>query len=382
MTKDKRVLVGMSGGIDSSAACIMLQEQGYEVVGVTMRTWDIPSHFSSPEQEQPDEIVEALEAQAVAARLGIEHHVADVREEFRKVIVQYFIDEYMRGRTPNPCVMCNPLFKERILCEWADRTGCQWIATGHYCQIEKRNGHCYIVTGDDATKDQSYFLWKLPQEILERMLLPLGGMTKETVREYLAQKGFEAKAKGGESMEICFIDKDYRDFLREHCPDIDKRIGPGWFVDSKGLKLGQHKGFAYYTIGQRKGLGIALGEPAYVLKINPEKNTVMLGNADQLKTEYMLVEPPVAPDIEELLTCPNLSVRIRYRSRPIPCQVLQLPDNGYLLVKFATEASAITPGQSAVFYDGNRVLGGGFIASQQGIRKISAERASYFDKKC
>ena len=379
MTKDKRVLVGMSGGIDSSAACIMLQEQGYEVVGVTMRTWDIPSHFSSPEQEQPDEIVEA---QAVAARLGIEHHVADVREEFRKVIVQYFIDEYMRGRTPNPCVMCNPLFKERILCEWADRTGCQWIATGHYCQIEKRNGHCYIVTGDDATKDQSYFLWKLPQEILERMLFPLGGMTKETVREYLAQKGFEAKAKGGESMEICFIDKDYRDFLREHCPDIDERIGPGWFVDSKGLKLGQHKGFAYYTIGQRKGLGIALGEPAYVLKINPEKNTVMLGNADQLKTEYMLVEPPVAPDIEELLTCPNLSVRIRYRSRPIPCQVLQLPDNGYLLVKFATEASAITPGQSAVFYDGNRVLGGGFIASQQGIRKISAEHASYFDKKC
>lgn len=379
MTKDKRVLVGMSGGIDSSAACIMLQEQGYEVVGVTMRTWDIPSHFSSPEQEQPDEI---MEAQAVAARLGIEHHVADVREEFRKVIVQYFIDEYMRGRTPNPCVMCNPLFKERILCEWADRTGCQWIATGHYCQIEKRNGHCYIVTGDDATKDQSYFLWKLPQEILERMLLPLGGMTKETVREYLAQKGFEAKAKGGESMEICFIDKDYRDFLREHCPDIDERIGPGWFVDSKGLKLGQHKGFAYYTIGQRKGLGIALGEPAYVLKINPEKNTVMLGNADQLKTEYMLVEPPVAPDIEELLTCPNLSVRIRYRSRPIPCQVLQLPDNGYLLVKFATEASAITPGQSAVFYDGNRVLGGGFIASQQGIRKISAEHASYFDKKC
>ena len=378
MTKDKRVLVGMSGGIDSSAACIMLQEQGYEVVGVTMRTWDIPSHFSSPDQDQPDEIVEA---QAVAARLGIEHHVADVREEFRKVIVQYFIDEYMRGRTPNPCVMCNPLFKERILCEWADRTGCQWIATGHYCQIEKRNGHCYIVTGDDATKDQSYFLWKLPQEILERMLLPLGGMTKETVREYLAQKGFEAKAKGGESMEICFIDKDYRDFLREHCPDIDERIGPGWFVDSKGLKLGQHKGFAYYTIGQRKGLGIALGEPAYVLKINPEKNTVMLGNADQLKTEYMLVEPPVAPDIEELLTCPNLSVRIRYRSRPIPCQVLRLPDNGYLLVKFATEDSAITTGQSAVFYDGNRVLGGGFIASQQGIRKISAEHESYFDKK-
>ena len=377
MTKDKRVLVGMSGGIDSSATCIMLQEQGYEVVGVTMRTWDIPSHFSSPDQEQPNEIIEA---QHVAARLGIEHHVADVREEFRKVIVQYFIDEYMKGRTPNPCVLCNPLFKERILCECADRTGCQWIATGHYCRLEDRNGLRYIITGDDPVKDQSYFLWKLPQSILKRMLVPLGGMTKEEVRNYLAGKGFEAKARGGESMEICFIDRDYREFLREHCPDIDEKIGPGWFVDSKGMKLGQHQGFAYYTIGQRRGLGIALGEPAYVLKINPEKNTVMLGNVEQLKTEYMLVESPETPDLDELLACPNLSVRIRYRSRPIPCQVILL-DNGCLLVKFNTEASAITPGQSAVFYDANRVLGGGFIASQQGIRKISAENSYKFDKK-
>ena len=205
-------------------------------------------------------------------------------------------------------------------------------------------------------------------------------MTKEEVRYYLADKGFEAKARGGESMEICFIDKDYRDFLREHCPDIDERIGPGWFVDSKGLKLGQHQGFAYYTVGQRRGLGIALGEPAYVLKINPEKNTVMLGNVDQLRTGYMLVEPPESPDLDELLACPRLSVRIRYRSRPIPCQAIRL-DDGSLLVKFAIEASAITPGQSAVFYDVNRVLGGGFIASQQGIRKIIAEVEGQFDKK-
>lgn len=367
--KQHRVLVGMSGGIDSSAVCIMLQEQGYEVVGVTMRTWDIPSHFSSPSQEQPDEV---LEAQALAARLGIEHHVADVRDEFRKVIVQYFIDEYMHGRTPNPCVMCNPLFKERILCEWADRTGCAWIATGHYCRLEDRNGYRYIITGDDPTKDQSYFLWKLPQSILKRMLFPLGGMTKTEVRAYLASKGFEAKAKGGESMEICFIDKDYRLFLKEHCPDIDEQIGPGWFVDSKGIKLGQHKGFAYYTIGQRKGLEIALGKPAYVLKINPAKNTVMLGDAQMLLSEYMLVEDVNVINREELFTCPSLSVRIRYRSRPIPCKVAELPD-GKLLVKFAEEASAITPGQSAVFYDGNRVLGGAFIAFQQGVKKLAAE---------
>lgn len=372
--KEKRVLIGMSGGIDSSATCIMLQEQGYEVVGVTMRTWDVPSHFSTPGQTQPDEV---LEAQALASRLGIEHHVADVREEFRKVIVQYFIDEYMHGRTPNPCVMCNPLFKERILCEWADRTQCAWIATGHYCQLEDRNGYRYIITGDDPTKDQSYFLWKLPQEILRRMMFPLGGMTKAAVREYLAAKGFEAKARGGESMEICFIDKDYREFLREHCPDIDEKIGAGWFVDSKGLKLGQHKGFAYYTIGQRKGLEIALGKPAYVLKINPAKNTVMLGDADQLKATHMLVEDINVADMNELLTCSNLSVRIRYRSQPIPCQAILL-ENQKLLVKFATEASAITPGQSAVFYDGNRVLGGGFIAFQNGIKKLAAENEERF----
>lgn len=372
--KQRRVLVGMSGGIDSSAVCIMLQEQGYEVVGVTMRTWDIPSHFSSPSQEQPDEV---MEAQALAARLGIEHHVADVREEFRRVIVQYFIDEYMHGRTPNPCVMCNPLFKERILCEWADRTNCAWIATGHYCRLEDRNGYRYIITGDDPTKDQSYFLWKLPQEILKRMLFPLGGMTKTEVRAYLASKGFEAKAKGGESMEICFIDKDYRLFLKEHCPDIDEQIGPGWFVDSKGVKLGQHKGFAYYTIGQRKGLEIALGKPAYVLKINPAKNTVMLGDAQMLLSEYMLVEDVNVINREELFSCPSLSVRIRYRSRPIPCKVTELSD-GHLLVKFAEAASAITPGQSAVFYDGNRVLGGAFIAFQQGVKKLAAENQDKF----
>ena len=366
---DKRVLVGMSGGIDSSATCIMLQEQGYEVVGVTMRTWDVASQFASPEQEEPGFI---LEARALAERLGIEHHVADVREEFKQVIVKYFIDEYMQGRTPNPCVMCNPLFKERILCEWADQTGCAWISTGHYCRLEERNGKLYIVAGDDITKDQSYFLWRLPQEVLRRFLFPLGNYTKQEVREYLKEKGFEAKAKGGESMEVCFIEGDYRDFLRQQIPDIDTQIGPGYFVDSKGVKIGQHKGFPYYTIGQRKGLGIALGHPAHVLRINAEKNTVMLGTADDLKAEYMLTEDAMITDMQELLSCPNLMVRIRYRSKPIPCQVLPL-ENNQMLVRFLGEASAIAPGQSAVFYDGQRVLGGAFIASQRGIFKVIAE---------
>ena len=372
---NKRVLVGMSGGIDSSATCIMLQEQGYEVVGMTMRTWDIAAQFSSPEQEEPDYI---LEARALAQKLGIEHHVADVREEFKQVIVKYFIDEYMQGRTPNPCVMCNPLFKERLLCEWADKTDCAWISTGHYCRLEERNGHLYIVAGDDVTKDQSYFLWRLPQEILRRFLFPLGNYTKQEVREYLQKKGFEAKAKGGESMEVCFIEGDYRDFLRQQIPDLDTKIGPGYFVDNKGVKIGQHKGFPYYTIGQRKGLGIALGHPAHVLRINAEKNTVMLGTAEDLKVDYMLVEDAMIINQQELLECSNLTVRIRYRSKPIPCQVLPL-ENGQMLVRFLGEASAIAPGQSAVFYDGQRVLGGAFIASQRGIKKLALENEELFN---
>ena len=375
--REKRVLVGMSGGIDSSATCIMLQEQGYEVVGMTMRTWDVASQFSTSEQKEPDFI---LEAKALAQKLGIEHHVADVREEFKQVIVKYFIDEYMQGRTPNPCVMCNPIFKERLLCEWADRTGCAWISTGHYCRLEKRADKLYILTGHDNTKDQSYFLWRLPQEVLQRFLFPLGGYTKQEVRNYLKEKGFETKAKEGESMEICFIEGDYRDFLRQQCPDIDTKIGPGYFVDNKGLKIGQHKGFPYYTIGQRKGLGIALGHPAHVLRINAEKNTVMLGTADDLKTEYMLVENAMITDMQELLKHPNLTVRIRYRSKPIPCQVLPL-DNGQILVHFLGEASAIAPGQSAVFYDGERMLGGAFIASQRGIKKLALEYEEQFKTK-
>ena len=238
--------------------------------------------------------------------------------------------------------------------------------------MEEINEKLYIVAGDDMTKDQSYFLWRLPQDVLRRFLFPLGNYTKQEVREYLKEKGFESKAKDGESMEVCFIEGDYRDFLRQQIPDIDAKIGPGYFVDNKGVKIGQHKGFPYYTIGQRKGLGIALGHPAHVLRINAEKNTVMLGTADDLKAEYMLVEDAMLINTDEVLQCPSLTVRIRYRSKPIPCQIRPLED-GKMLVRFLGEASAIAPGQSAVFYDGQRVLGGAFIASQRGIFKTIAE---------
>ncbi len=346
----KRVLVGVSGGIDSTAACLMLQEQGYEVVGLTMRVWG----------DEP------ADARRMARKLGIEHHIADERIPFQQTIVQNFVDEYFRGRTPNPCVMCNPLFKFRILTEWADRLGCAYIATGHYVRLEERDGNMYIITGFDDRKDQSYFLWRLGQDVLRCCLFPLGGYEKAKVRFYLKEQGFEAKSRDGESMEVCFIKGDYRDFLREQRPDMDTEIGAGWFVAPDGVKLGQHRGYPYYTVGQRKGLDIALGKPAYVLKINPEKNTVMLGDSELLRAEYMLIENPNFVNEAELMQCPRLSVRIRYRSRAIPCRVLRL-DDGRLLVKFLPEAMAITPGQSAVFYDGRRELGGAFIASQRGL---------------
>ncbi|MBQ8673663.1 MAG: tRNA 2-thiouridine(34) synthase MnmA [Bacteroides sp.] len=355
MEHPDRVLVGMSGGIDSTATCLMLKEQGYEIVGLTMWVWG----------DEP------VEARALADEMGIEHHMVDERDAFRKVVVQNFIDEYRNGRTPNPCVMCNPLFKFRILTEWADRLGCAYIATGHYTRIEKRGEKCYIVAGDDEKKDQSYFLWRLGQEVLRRIIFPLGHYTKQQVRDYLAQKGYTLKAAEGESMEVCFVKGDYRDFLREHSPEIDAEVGEGSFVNTQGVKLGTHKGFPYYTIGQRKGLEIALGKPAYVLRINAAKNTVVLGDADQLKAAYMFVEQEMAVDEEELLASRELSVRIRYRSRPIPCEVSRL-DDSRLLVHFLAEASAITPGQSAVFYVGRRVVGGAFIASQRGIGMFEA----------
>lgn len=347
---EKRVLVGMSGGIDSTATCLMLKEQGYEIVGLTMWVWG-------------DEPVEARE---LAESMKIEHHIADEREAFRQVIVQNFMDEYRQGRTPNPCVMCNPQFKFRILTEWADKLGCKYIATGHYSRLEEQNGNVYIVAGDDDKKDQSYFLWRLGQDVLKRCLFPLGTYTKVKVREYLREKGYTLKAEESESMEVCFIKGDYRDFLKEYSPEIDREIGSGWFVNSEGMKLGEHKGFPYYTIGQRKGLEISLGKPAYVLKINPQKNTVMLGDVEQLKTRYMLVEQENLMEEQEVFESHELTVRIRYRSKPIPCSVKRLED-GRLLVHFQTEASAIAPGQSAVFYIGRRVVGGSFIASQRGI---------------
>ena len=266
----ERVLVGMSGGVDSSAVCILLQEQGYEVVGATLRMWD-----RGTTDEEPSFIADARD---LAKRLGIEHYTIDLRNEFKQGVIASFIDEYMNGRTPNPCVVCNPGYKWRALLDCASQLGCEKIATGHYVKIKESNGsdgepRYHIVTGDDDRKDQSYFLWRLTQQQLSRTIFPLGGWEKPQVLEYLKEQNLQSAAKDGESMEVCFIPGDYRDFLRANVPGIDARFNGGTFVDSEGRTLGRHCGYPFYTIGQRKGLGIALGHPAYVIKINAAKNT-------------------------------------------------------------------------------------------------------------
>ena len=365
MKQRKRVLVGMSGGTDSSAACLILQEQGFEVVGITMRVWDLPRQFSVGES-LPTFI---LEAQTLAHELGIEHHIVDERVAFREIVVKNFIDEYMNGRTPNPCVLCNPLFKFRILTEWADRLSCPYISTGHYVRKEYTEGKVYIVAGVDIAKDQSYFLWRLDQTVLSRCIFPLGTMLKSEVRDLLEDRGYVTQACKSESMETCFVEHDYRDFLRQQLPDLDQRVGEGWFVDKTGNKLGIHKGVPFYTVGQRKGLGIALGRPAYVLRLNAEKNTVMLGSEDELVASAMFVEQAKIVDRVSFFRCSDserLSVRIRYHSKPVPCKV-QIVDDGRWLVRFGSPVSAVTPGQSAVFYADEKMLGGAYIASQRGL---------------
>lgn len=349
----KSVLVGMSGGIDSTAVCSLLLEQGYRVSGLTLVTCDAS-------------LKAADDAAMLAKKLGIEHYVADIRAEFRAAVVQPFIDAYLQGLTPNPCVNCNPSIKFKVLQEWADKLGCHNIATGHYVQLKNIDEKVYICAGSDYRKDQSYFLWRLTQEQLGRVLFPLGEWDKKNVLLYLKEHGLEKAAEEGESMEVCFIPGDYRDFLRENIPNIDAEYAGGAFVDSAGRVIGRHAGFPFYTIGQRKGLGIALGYPAYVLKINPAKNTVMLGTEEQLKASYMLVEEPSwvggAP-------CDNLQVRVRYRSRPVPCEPPVKVADGLWLLHLLESVSAVTPGQSAVFYNGNIIVGGAFIASQRGINQ-------------
>ena len=349
----KKVVLGFSGGVDSAVCSVLLRKQGYEVAGVYLD--------NSGKAE-----LEAAVSGAEAA--GIPLEVIDVKADLEEHVCRPFAESYLRGETPNPCILCNPTVKFRYLLSAADALGAEYIATGHYANIVCEGGRFFIEQGKDTLKDQSYFLWKLDQNILCRTLFPIGGMTKQQVREYLADNNVEIRPSNRESMEICFIENDYRSYLRGRIPDIDDKIGPGKFVDSNGLVVGQHKGYPFYTVGQRKGLEVAFGSPRYVLRTNPEKNTVMLGLPGQLDAEYMLVRN-LRMYVNGAEVREPLDARIRYRGKSLKCMISGPVADNLTLVRFLETASAVTPGQSVVFYLGTRVAGGGEIASQRGINQ-------------
>ncbi len=360
MSKSGRVLVAMSGGIDSTVAAMMLHEEGYEVVGITMKTWDYASSGGSKKETGCCSLDSINDAREVAVHMGFHHFIVDIREEFGDYVIDNFVDEYMAGRTPNPCVLCNTHIKWSALLKRADAMDCEFIATGHYAVINELNGRKYVSKGQDERKDQSYVLWGLSQECLQRSRFPLGQFTKPEIRKMAADRGYEALSKKAESYEICFVpDNDYRGFLRRRVHDIDERAGEGVFVSEGGDVLGKHKGYPFYTIGQRKGLGIALGKPAYVTKIIPEENVVVLGDVEDLLRNGMYVGQINSMKYDEVPNGIEATTQIRYNEKGSLSILYNEVDR--IKVDFLSNVKGVAPGQSAVFYEGDDVIGGGII---------------------
>ncbi len=359
MSKGK-VLLAMSGGLDSSMAAILLQEQGYELIGATYRPWDSISNACMEKETGCCSVDAIFEAKNMAEKLGFPHYIIDFRKEFRKTVIENFIDEYLNARTPNPCILCNAYIKWGDLLAKADELGCEFVATGHYAKVKTENGKFFISKGIDDSKDQSYFLWMLSQENLKRTLFPLGIYLKDDIRKMAKERSFEKIASKRESQEICFIpDNDYRRFLKEEAPDKINNIGAGNFISTSGSVLGKHKGYPFYTIGQRKGLEVAAGYPLYVVEINKNTNEVILGNKDELNRKEMWVDQFMLTKYDDLPSNIEVSTKIRYRNKGHQSR-LNIID-GKLKVEFYENVSAIAPGQSAVFYEGDDLIGGGII---------------------
>ncbi|MCF8359622.1 MAG: tRNA 2-thiouridine(34) synthase MnmA [Prolixibacteraceae bacterium] len=355
-----KVLLCMSGGIDSSVAAMLLVDQGYDVHGLTYRPYDSISPACMEKQTGCCTVDSIFEAKALADKLGIPHTVLDIRDEFEKTVISDFIQEYLSGRTPNPCVLCNRVIKWGEVLRKADELQCDYIATGHYAQIGQQNGRHFLIKGNDENKDQTYFLWQLSQRDLKRTLFPLGRLTKDEVRKIAHQKGFEKMAHKRESQEICFIpDNDYRRFIKENVKGIEEKIGPGNFVNLEGKILGQHKGYPFYTIGQRKGLVIALGHPAYVVDIIPETNTVVLGQRADLNRKELWTDNLNLMKYPEIKGELEVATKIRYNNKGTLSRISQ--HGNKIKVEFYENTWAVTPGQSAVFYEGSHLVGGGII---------------------
>lgn len=351
----------MSGGIDSTMTAVLLHEEGWEVVGVTMKTWDYATSGGSKKETGCCSLDSINDARQVAVKLGFHHFIVDIREEFGNYVIDNFVDEYMAGRTPNPCVLCNTHIKWNSLLRRADMLDCEFIATGHYGIINELDGRKYVSRAKDIQKDQSYVLWGLSQDCLNRTRMPLGVFTKPEVRQMAAERGWDDLSKKAESYEICFVpDNDYRGFLRRRVEGIDDALRGGNFVNTRGEVLGKHEGYPFYTVGQRKGLGIAMGEPMFVTEIIPDTNTVVLGQENELIRNGMMVGKVNLMKYAEV-PAEGLEVlsKVRYRDQGAMSTVLPMGKD--LEVRFHANVKGVAPGQSAVFYEGDDVVGGGII---------------------
>lgn len=365
MSKKGRILVAMSGGIDSTVASMMLHDEGYEVVGITMKTWDYATSGGARKTTGCCSLDDINDARQMAVDRGFPHMILDIREEFGDYIIDNFVDEYLAGRTPNPCVLCNTHIKWDALLRRADQLDCEFIATGHYAQTRLENDRYVISKGLDENKDQSYVLWGLTQEALARTKFPLGGFHKPEIRQMAMDEGLVDLAQKSESYEICFVpDNDYRGFLKRKVEGLEERVKGGNFIDPKGNVIGQHDGYPFYTIGQRKGLGIALGEPAFVTHIDPKNNTVTLGAKEDLEKQNVLVRDVNFGKYASIADGTESLSKIRYKDKGAMSELFNTKD-GKLRIEFRSKVYGVAPGQSAVFYEGNDLLGGGFICREE-----------------
>ena len=348
----------MSGGVDSSVAAYLLKEQGYDVIGVTMQIWQEDKEYE--EREGGCCSLSAVDdARRVADKIGIPFYVLNFRDSFKKNVIDYFIDEYMEGKTPNPCIACNKYLKFDELLKRAQGIGADYIATGHYAKIEEHNGRYILVKSDDDKKDQTYALYNMTQEQLAHTLMPCGEYTKDRIREIAKEIGLDVHNKK-DSEEICFIsDNNHGKYISEAMPG---KVKQGNFVDKDGNILGKHKGIVYYTIGQRKGLGLAMGRPVFVTDINPLTNEVVVGAEEDIFKTDLICKDINFIAFDNLDKSLELKAKIRYSAKPATATITPL-ENGKVRVSFKEKQRAITKGQSVVFYLDDLVVGGGIIES-------------------
>lgn len=353
------VMLGMSGGVDSSVAAAVLKEQGYEVVGVTMQIWPDMQEERKQTEGGCCSLSAVDDARRVADRLGIKYYVLNFKDIFQEKVIDYFTAEYLKGRTPNPCIACNRFVKFEALLMKAVSMGMDYIATGHYARItyDAPSGRYLLKKSATAQKDQTYALYTMTQDQLSKTLFPIGEFEKDQVRAMARELGLPVASKP-DSQEICFVeDNDYGRYISEN---TDAEIKPGYFVDTEGNRLGMHKGIIHYTVGQRKGLGISFGRPKFVVAIRPNDNTVVLGDADEVFSVGLTASDLNFISIDGLKDEMRVTAKIRYSAREASAIINPLPGNK-VEVKFDEPQRAITPGQAIVFYNGDAVIGGGII---------------------